>query len=231
MLVANFWQPTFYKKLVMKHYYLIVLALLMVRCTKDNVNDKPITKVSGYVVSTGSQKPIEGVKVKMYDGIYNTDKNNIDSVLTDKDGRFSISLKASEPVLYLSKQGYVFEYHLEGAVMGIMPLNPGTSLSNIKLNLDAVAYFNPVLMNKVPQNNDDYIIIYLFGRYDGPMITNNFAGNGPFKFYPYNNAGILILGDSYSKYKLIFLRNGLQNTIFDSVYIAPQQLYTDTIYY
>jgi hypothetical protein len=225
----------------MRTILFIIGILILAGCKREeNEDEAPLTKISGFVVSTGSQKPIEGVLVKIYDGMPSggmlstgTSKrtHNKDSVFTDKDGKFSIELRAYEPVINLRKKGYVFEYQLEGAVLGIMPVNPGVTLTNVKLNLDAVAFFNPVLMNKVSQKDDDYLIVYLLGRYNSPFITNNFSGNGPFKFYPYDKEGILVLGDSYSKYKILFLRDGKQNTIFDSVYIAPEEIYIDTIFY
>ncbi|GLR16485.1 hypothetical protein GCM10007940_11000 [Portibacter lacus] len=42
---------------------------------------------------------------------------------------------------------------------------------------------------------------------------------------------VLVIGNFYFKYKLEYKRDGVWNTILDSVYIAKGETFRDTIYY
>jgi hypothetical protein len=220
----------------------LALSLISLSCKKEDKDNKnlPYTEVYGKVVSTGSQKPVDSVRVSIWDGLPDAGplsggsykgSGEYDTTFTDIKGNFHIGVHGKEPVLYLYKKGYTFVYDIEGATFGIAPLIAGKVYMDEVFNLDAVAYFNPVLMNKVQQEENDYIIVSLYGRYSVPYFENNFAGNGPFKYYPWDKYGSLVLGDSYSKYKLRYLRDGVVYIIFDSVFIKPMEIYTDTIYY
>jgi hypothetical protein len=220
--------------------FFICIVVLLNSCEKDDTEKLPHTIVIGQIVSTGSQKPVGGVMVYMYDGYPSSildvsDKhkvtNNRDSTMTNVNGYFQLELDGYEPVIYPYKKGFTFEYHIEGAVIGIMPLSAGNVYDSIKINLDAIAYFNPVIMNKLPQNENDALKVYLYGRYSTYYDVASFSGNGPFKYFRWDEKGMIVLGDSYTKYKIDFQRVGIWNSMFDSVYINVMEIYKDTIYY
>jgi hypothetical protein len=220
-----------------------IFFVIISSCKKDekeNIETLPYTEVYGKVISTGSNKPVEGVRVSIWDGLPDTGplsggsykgSGEYDTTLTDVNGNFHIGINGKEPVLYLYKKGYTFEYNVEGAVIGIMPLNAGDVYDNIKINLDAIAYYNPVLVNLYPQKGNDTLIIYSYSKHVLPFDVSHYIGNGPFKFYISDKYGYQILGDSYVKFKLEFQRNNSWHTKFDSSYVIQGEIFADTIYY
>jgi hypothetical protein len=225
----------------MKHLIIIITLLCFVSgCKKDDKENLPYTEVYGTVVSTGSHNPVEGVRVSIWDGLPNTsltnDEDNKGSgeyniTFTDANGNFHIGVNGNEPVLSLYKEGYIFEYSVDGASLGIAPLVAGKKYTDIIFNLDGIAHFNPILMNESNNNYDDSIIISVYSKWGNPYVPITYSGEGPHRYLYSIQEGDLILGDSYVKYKIVYQRNNKWNTIIDSVYVNLGEVYRDTIYY
>jgi hypothetical protein len=223
------------KKLIL---IFIIMLLITTNCKKEQTT--PHTKISGHVYSTGSGKPIEGVKIYMYDGIGHSGgmvdlgggntggSSRRDSTVTDANGYFHIELDGEEPVLYLFKQGYSFEYIVDGAVIGIIPLYTGES-KNLEFEMDAWANFNPWFKGSksLPYDTILFDVLSKSGIKEGWLST--FYGNGPHKFSSFD--GYPTKGDKYKAYWLKYQINGIWHERVDSVYIPSFTTYTDTIYY
>ena len=204
---------------------ILVLIATFFGCKKEG-ESLPYTEVYGKVVSTGSQQPIDSVRVSIWDGFGTTTQSNYDTTYTDKNGNFHIGVRGNEPVLFLHKKGYEFNYSYSGAALGVAPLIAGKKYDYEKFNLDGIAYFNPVFMNKIPMLSSDSLIISV-----PPHIVIDYLGNGPHRYRFSDPNGVNLLGDSYSKYKLDYQVNGKWYTKIDSVYLKALQYYKDTIYY
>jgi hypothetical protein len=171
----------------------------------------------------------------MYDGLPYSNKGSSrrDSTITNSNGYFHIELDGEEPVIFPHKEGYTFEYAIGGAAIGIMPINPGSSDDNVKIYLDGIFHFSPVLMNKVPETDEDTVKLYIFySKYGTEDNILNGRGNGPHYFWsPGLKDGFTILGDHYQKYRVKYERNNQWNVLIDSVYVALGEVYRDTIWY
>ncbi|HOT15578.1 MAG TPA: carboxypeptidase-like regulatory domain-containing protein [Bacteroidales bacterium] len=168
-----------------RNLILVLFLFLFIGCQKEE-NTLPHTTVSGHVYSTGSGSPVEGVTVYMYDGLpYSRGgSNRIDSAKTDANGYFHVELDGKEPVLDFFKENYDFEYTVGGAGIGIMPVDPGSNQIDVKVQLDGIAHFSPVLMNKFPQNDEDTVILYITNsKYNIDNDILDGKGNGPHYFW------------------------------------------------
>jgi hypothetical protein len=207
-----------------------IIIFILLGCEKEN---KPLyTQVSGYVVSTGSGKPVENVKIYMYDGFpYSSHgSSRRDSTVTNSYCYFEIGLSGEEPVIYPYKSGYTFEYEVEGAVIGIMPLNAGSDIKDVFIKLDGIAYFSPVLMNILKQTEEDTVLLFIYSKHNVDYEIMSGIGDGPHKYWSLEK-GFDILGDHYQKYKVKYERNDQWNVFVDSVYVKLGEVYRDTIWY
>lgn len=228
------------KNKAMKNIITIVLLLgIMASSCEDDVTHNV---AEGIILHSGTKKPLEGVKVYMYDGVghsggwidLGSSKTNgssrIDSTITDANGFFHIELDGEEPVLYPFKEGYSFEYAMGGAVIGIVPLNTGAN-KNLKLELDAWAYFKPsIIIGKECAINDT--VWYGFGKYINVPSVGYYLGNGPHVVYYYQgDKGWPVKGDKFASYWFKYQINGIWNSKNDSVYVPSFTTYTDTLHY
>jgi len=211
--------------------YIAVFCILVYGCEPKEKESLPYTEVYGKVVSTGSQKAIDSVRVSIWDGFGTATQSNYDTTYTDKNGNFHIVVHGNEPVLFLYKKGYEFNYSYGGAALGVAPLIPGKKYNNEIFSLDGEAGFNPILMNKLSMSNEDKVKISVYSKWGNPYVPLTYWGNGP---HPYTYSlpnGELVLGDSYVRYKLEITKSNVLNTIIDSVYVTQGKVYRDTIYY
>jgi len=218
----------------MRILILIVAALVIIACNKE----KTITKARGIVVNSGTGRPIEGVKVVMQDGISGSsspvmgDGNTTGSkktveYITKADGMFSLELEGEAPFIWAEKDSYRF-VNLKGAYE-ISSLQAGSD-NNLKLNMDANSYFNPIYKGMNCINSDticygeDKSIPSLY------LLRNNVKGfgNGP---HGGGGKGLLARGDHYYPFWIKYQIQGIWHERIDSVYISSFTTYTDTIYY
>jgi hypothetical protein len=226
---------------------IIFFGIWISNCKKESVEpDVPVIKINGKVLNSGTKLPIEGVWVYLTDGypsggfLDTGDKhrhtNNRDSSLTDSSGYYKLSIHAYEPVLSLYKEGYSFEYHFEGAVIGIVPLNPGLNYADFNLEMNASAFFDPIFQNKY-KNEDDILKFFdinpdTFARingFDDKVLHLSHFGYSPFR--PYEDYPMPVVGDKYHIFLLEIERSGKEFITPDSVYIKSFTTYTDTIFY
>jgi hypothetical protein len=214
-----------------KNIICLILSILMFSCNKKD--ELTITVAEGYIYHSGTKKPLEGVKVLICDGLpySHNGSNRRDSILTDVAGFFHVILQAEEPVLYLYKKDFTFEYEVEGAVIGIVPLNIGNNL-NLRFELDAWAYFRPKCYYAIFLEDQD---TSYFSDYCANFISTEFKiGKGPHILYSDDyswDKGRLAKGDKFFHYWLKYQLNRIWNIKEDSVYITSFTTYSDTIYY
>ena len=212
---------------------LIVMAIVMVACTKKE-EKLPHTVVEGYVIHSGTKQPLDSVRVSIWDGIGTNTQNNYDTTYTNAQGFFHIEVDGNEPVMFLYKKNFSFEYSLDGAALGIIPLTVGVH-KEMKFEMDAPAGFDPILINKF-KNSDDLLKFsdYSIDNYTikhGIESTVYWEHSGFETFRPYEKDPSAAIGDKYHLYMLEVTRNGNISTIVDSVYIKSFTICTDTIYY
>jgi hypothetical protein len=219
---------------------IIIISLLLSIIVASCEEDVPHNIAEGVIVHSGTKKPLEGVKVYMYDGVGHSSgwvdiggsdtkgNNRDDSTVTDANGFFHIELDAEEPVLYLYKEGYSFEYTMGGAVIGVVPLSTGVN-KNLKFELDAWAYLNPWFIGKKCLTNDTMIfdIVSKEGVTEGWQHT--FIGKGPHKYSSFE--GYPMKGDTYKNYIIKYQNNGMWFSKIDSVYVPSFSTWSDTIWY
>jgi len=216
----------------------LIIFLLFILSFHSCKKDKQYTTYcAGRVISASSQ-PIEGVTILMVDSDpeYGISANNISkTTLTDKNGNFSLSItgNANTVTLIPSKSGYL-EYQnpkYTSQNVNYMVFNSGANYSNLSIELDASAYFNPYLMSTVPNTYNDTLIVNVIS-YSYPETSDYgalyFYGKGPFEL---STVDLYAIGDRYRKFKLQFTRNQQWVTKRDSVYIKAFTTYRDTIYY
>ncbi|HOT15579.1 MAG TPA: hypothetical protein PK252_12535 [Bacteroidales bacterium] len=211
---------------------LFISFLLLILYSCEPEKNSPNTIAEGYIYHSGTKKPLKGVTVYIYDGLPGSSKgsNRIDSTHTDAFGFFHVELSAEEPVLDLYKENYDFEYTVEGAVIGIVPLNVGNNL-NLKFELDAYAYFKPYCLQGRNCNEND-TVWYGFGRYINVPYAGNYLGNGPHTLNTWpGDKGRLVKGDKYAYYWLKYQIKGEWHERIDSVYVPSFTTWADTIFY
>jgi hypothetical protein len=217
----------------MKYSLLITIIVFLVSCKKNEVSHNV---VDGILIHSGTKKPLSGVRVSLWEGLPSgtNGNNSYDTTFTDTTGHFHIEQDGNQPVMYLYKKGYSFEYIVGGAVIGIVPLNIGVN-KNLKFEMDASAYFDPTFQNKFNNSSDllkfsDYAITNFVIK-NGIEATSyeTFWGYEPYR--PYKENPNKAIGDKYHLYILEITRNRAKTTIVDSVNIKSFTTYTDTIYY
>jgi hypothetical protein len=224
----------------MKNALIIILLVFLSSCKK---NPAPvITTIEGTVINIGSKQPIDSVKVTVVDGRSGSDSFFGSSKTsgtgktvvkyTGTDGKFSISIEGSSPVLYLEKTGYEFVYFREGSSDSFKEYNPGKKYTNEILELWANAYFNPILKGINCQSNDTVLFdVMFYNSLERAGFEHQYLGNGPFKYMEWDANGYPGIGDKYLRYWFKYQIQGIWRAKIDSVFIKSFTTYTDTIYY
>jgi hypothetical protein len=204
---------------------IIIFFSLLVTSCDDNT-----TIVEGYVIHSGTKKPLDSVLVVLQDGIANgggmfptgpsnTAGDGSQSVTyTNKNGYFKVTLDGESPYLWIKKGRFSWYYKQEGALVGVRGFKPGSNY-NIELEMDAEAFFNPTFLSKKLVNPHDTLGIDDLGYFI-------YTGQQYVKYGP-----LTVIGDKYHKFELYINRDGIKESIIDSVYILSFTTYTDTIYY
>jgi len=226
----------------MKNVLYIILLIFLASCKKNST--PVITTIEGTVINTGSRQPIDSVKVTVVDGrsggdsffgnIKTSGSGKIIVKYTGTDGKFSISIEGTSPVLYLEKTGYEFVVFSAGYGSSdyFKSYKAGEKYKNEVLELWADSYFKPILKSKDQPYDDDNLWIvslpyFTESKYDIYEDMYHFVGKGPFLYNDYNGA----IGDMYKKFKIKLIRNGITTEHKDSVFVKSLSTYTDTIYY
>ena len=227
----------------MKYFYLltiIVISLVTVSCKKEKK-----TIIEGKVVESGNKQPIEGVQIHVQDGISSgggwfslghskTSGTGQDFyTFTDKNGYFSITVTGESPSLELDKANYFWQYTTSGAGQRFKFYNTGGTYKNEYFEMDADAFFNPILKGHNCIVSDSVLVLggpYIpKGKGGGGYYT--YEGNGPNKFAE-GLKGLLAVGNKYYPYGILWQEHGVwQAGRIDSVFIKSFTTYTDTIYY
>jgi hypothetical protein len=234
----NKWQQYFEfktnkNKTMRKLINLVVMAIIMIACTKKE-EKQPHTVVEGYVIHSGTKQPLDSVRVSIWDGIGTNTQNNYDTTYTNAQGFFHIEVDGNEPVMFLYKKNYSFEYSLDGAALGIIPLTVGLH-KDMKFEMDAWAYFKPsTLYCKDCEPNDT--TWYGPGSIVNPPIHSAadgfYLGKGPNLIdYTKGDKGWPSKGDRYNYYWFYYQLKGIWHEKVDSVFIKSFATYTDTLYY
>ena len=208
-----------------------ILALLMFlfsACKKDEQN-LPHTIVEGYVIHSGTKQPLGSVRISIWDGVGKIKQNNYDTTYTNAQGFFHIEVDGNEPVMFLYKKNYSFEYHLEGAALGIVPLTVGFH-RDMKFEMDAFAYINPWFQGRNSISTDTALFDLLNSKGIKEGWLSTYLGNGPHHFGISFN-GYLTKGDTYKAYWLRYQIKGKWFERVDSVYVPSFKTWSDTIYY
>lgn len=216
-----------------------MLALLSLSACWPEPEEKT-TIVEGIVVNSGTKEPIEGVLVSLLDGSgYASAPDNHSSgkanrVETDENGAFRVEITGIyHTSLAVGKRGYSWEHVIDGAVQGSRPFSEGLH-ENVVLEMDADAFFAPVLKSKESLKDDEMVSIEP-SVYDD---TKDFSRTGDiheckgeilclaFENRPYRG-----IGDKYLVYQLKYTRNATEFVLIDSVYIKSFETYRDTLSY
>jgi hypothetical protein len=211
----------------------ILLLFTIIGCKKDNT-----TTVEGTIVNSGTKEPLDSVMVVLQDGIAaggalgggNTVGNGSRvTTYTKANGYFKISIQSESPFLGIKKDRYSTD-------IGMESFKSGGNYS-VRLEMDAEAYFQPILKSKDGGTTDDivkfldgytYPIWADFEQY-GSSTSEKFYGKGPFSLYHTSSPNAK--GDIYRTFKIGLWRNNDVIIKIDSVYIKSFTTFKDTIYY
>ena len=197
-------------------------------CKKEE-SKLPHTIVEGYIIHSGTKQPLDSVRVSIWDGIGTNTQNNYDTTYTNAQGFFHIEVDGNEPVMFLYKKSYSFEYHLDGAALGIIPLTVGVH-KDMKFEMDAWAYINPWFQGRNSISTDTVLFDLLSSKGIQEGWLSTYFGNGPHHFGNSFN-GYLTKGDTYKAYWLKYQIKGKWYERVDSVYVPSFKTWSDTIYY
>jgi hypothetical protein len=201
-------------------------------------------KIDGTVRNALTGKPIADVEVRLKDGVDNsgsslgqggsTSNESTSIAYTDSNGKFYVELEGEfEPILSVQKDKYGFhrnEFN-DGRLIPITQYPDGTT-NNTFVEMKPDAYFNPIFQSSTPIDNKTFLV---FEEYFPFPHTNDKPGSGftlgdrEIIEWPFD--AMLTVGDTYTKFDLIFSRGGQQQTITDSVFIPAFETFRDTIYY
>jgi hypothetical protein len=214
----------------MGKFVMLLFIVILYSCVKEI----PTTHVSGIVVNSGTNQPIDSVSILIQDGVAsdNTGSSASKVYITSSNGKFDLEIKSGNPFISAIKKNYRF-FNPKGAYE-IYPLIAGNTYK-LTLKLDAYAFFNPFIKSTQPVSSKDTIIIRIMVYINGKLApwtgwehTN--IGESIFR-YSNGGEGYLAIGDKYQCYKLDFVRNNKWLSKIDSVYIPSLTTYADTIFY
>ena len=201
------------------------------------------TYISGVLLDDGNNEPVPNAIVVIQDGVANSGEFTIDAetkgiapndtTYTDENGWFEIDLESTRwAYLYFKKESYRFSYSIEGAALGIAPIDEGEHrdmefkmTSKSKLN----CFFNPIFQTKKEhQLNYQYLFFSSkTGAYSKTGLGFKYLGTGPF----YTDMDILwanrniILDMDYTN------EQGEWVNQKDTIFVSAHEAYTDTIWY
>jgi hypothetical protein len=228
-----------------KLYFLFTFGLIISYCKKEeNAPSLPHTIAEGYVIHSGTKIPLDIVRVSIWNGMPCSDPLGCDeskkeehyynTTYTNSEGFFHIEIDGREPVMFLYKKDYSFEFNIQGAVIGIIPLNEGEN-KNLRFEMDAKAFFKPsaIYCRDCSLNDTTW---YGAGNTVNPPIhpaaDGFYLGKGPNEInYSKGDNGWPSKGDKFNYYWFYYQINGIWRGKVDSVYIKSFTTYTDTIYY
>lgn len=231
-------------------FSIMALSLLLSLSACWPEPEEKTTIVEGIVVNSGTKKPVEGALVSLLDGASfssgpfgidaDLSSGKVNRVETDKNGAFRVEITGVyEAFLVVSKKRYSFEHIIEGSTQGNRPFTEGLH-ENIVLEMDAEAFFAPVLKSKVRVREGDWVSIEPSfyndnGVYSRTGHIRECYGKDICDLY------YLVLfseyrphiskGDKYLLYQLKYRRDSVAYEKIDSVYIKSFETYRDTIYY
>lgn len=235
----------------MKLNILIGVGLLFAMSCKEKIKQ---AEISGKVVNVGSGIPVDSALVYVKDGVGNSgpinfgpsSSNREAMVYTDKNGEFHLSIDGEyTPYISANKVGYDnYNYVIEGASIGYMPLNWG--VNNIRMELVGKTKFCGVF---VPRSNTDSLLISFlsYSNYkNGKKVPfaegNNYCRTiGESSIMCFNVLGAInycdgnymlnLIGDKYLRINLDIKRDGSWTSKMDSVFLETGVVFKDTIYY
>jgi hypothetical protein len=224
-----------------KLYFLFIFGVIISCCKKEEIKPAlPHTIAEGYVIHSGTKMPLDSVRVSIWNGMPCSDplgcndgsieKHFYDTTYTNSKGFFHIEIDGHEPIMFLYKKDYSFEYNVQGAVIGIIPLLEGENL-DLLFEMDAPAHFKPCCFIGLNCLDSD-TTFYGEGSIINPPSFPYYLGKGP-HILTYRSIpdGWLVKGDKYSYFWFKYQINGVWNSKIDSVYIKSFTSYTDTLYY
>ena len=174
------------KSKLMEKLNILLLIAVLYSCNKEI----PVTHVSGVVVNSGTNQPIDSVSVIIQDGVASDNilgsQKNVGTgasqeVLTSKDGKFEFNFKANNPFISATKKQYRF--HNPNGAYEIYELLPGNTYK-LTLKMDAYAFFNPFFKSISPVSSNDTVIVYILVYING-------------KLSPWTGWKVLLLGKMY----------------------------------
>ena len=222
---------------------LLIILLVGLSFLTSCKKKPPVTHVSGIVINAGSKQPVAGALIVMQDGVgsgggwVNAGSSKTagtgatQQVITGSEGKYDFTFRGEAPVIWVEKEQYRFFNPAGGNE--IFFLTPGKTYSDLKLNLVAYAWFNPILKGYYSIVTDTVWIVSgsrLIPPQGGGYYT--YFGNGPTKYFDSDNPGSLANGDFYYPYGIKWQEHGVwQKGRIDSVFIKSFTTYTDTIFY
>ena len=226
------------KKIFTKLIMLFIILALIISCNKKT----DIVSVEGVVLEYYTKKPIEGVRVKLRDGMISTGDGvifetesqslgNIDSVFTDKNGKFHVEVEATNQAAFgIKKKDYSFDPNWEdGVSVGVTSFNIGHH-SNEVFYMKATSLFSPILMSASESYDSDTLTYEILERIKTGgfyhYIERDYYREGPFETGSFTR-----YANKYQLYRLTLKRGGIETIVLDSIYLKPLITFNDTIYY
>ncbi len=210
------------KKLIFLSLTFLIISFLG-SCKKDEPT--PPTIVNGQVLEQGSNKPLEGVKVVLMEGTYGGLGSGtynyypVDTILTDKDGRYSYQnpkVKSSKDyVLWFYKDQYfeITDTQNEVDVETNKTINPVTKMFPF-------AWLSVRVINDKPFGIGDRI--HILGQWEAASDDDWYYGNQVDEVFIK-----VVRGGLKTGLRWVYYKNDKSMSISDSIYIKP----LDTAYY
>jgi 5-hydroxyisourate hydrolase-like protein (transthyretin family) len=210
----------------MKRLNFLIFTLLIISLLSSCDKEEPIppTIVNGQVLEQGSNKPLEGVKVVLMEGTYNGTGSGtysyrpIDTVLTDKDGKYTYSSLTKgdlkDYVLWFYKdQYYIIDNSPEQVSI------KWNKTSEVITKMFSFAWITIRVTNSIPFDENDKVEVggeWTTGQY------NRFQGKDVNATFTQK-----IRGGIKTEVVWWVIKNDIIKPYIDSVYIKP----LDTTYY
>jgi hypothetical protein len=226
-------------------YFLIFfcLCLLSFSCKKE----KKVTHVKGIVLNEGNNNVIDSATVILKDGIASgsgwfdlgleskTSSGNRASTVTNANGEFELEIEGEfDPVITTRKEGFFpYEFSDGGSVIGWEFVMESTNEIKLYLKSESHLGFNLVTEDWNPAT-DSLWFYYLDKDLSGNSGFKGYSQNGVVSAFctqepPFSERERLVAGDRYQVFGLYIRRNGVTNTLVDSVFIAGGKTKTHTV--
>ena len=216
---------------------LVLFISLSTSCIKRDF------EIKGVVINKSTGLVMEGVKVVLQDGlegqdsfIGGTEPENFDSVFSNSNGKFKVSIRTSSSngFIYGQKDGYR-QITEQGTIQGVNRIDDKND--SYIIEMEGYAYFNsPFQKNSGAEKSTDSLIFAILSYEDLKVNLNYYdtkikKGKSPFYFWD-ENSPVGCKGDRYLRYKLEWTTDGIWHNKIDSVYIpTSKEVYKETIYY